>query len=101
MTNRTLLEYCRALPDILRHRYATQEGGERDRYEEYFHTSLLRFGWIPAVSVSKLYQANYTAGKWVPLFAGPTGGVFEYSTFQIGAKGCRLGGRSSRLARHW
>jgi len=40
MTNRTLLEHRRPLPDILRRRYSTRKDGERGRYEEYFHDNV-------------------------------------------------------------
>src|SRR4029077_21147608 len=35
MTNRALLEHCRALPDVLRRRYSTRRDGERGRCQEY------------------------------------------------------------------
>jgi hypothetical protein len=40
MTNRTLLEHRRALPDILRLRYSARKDGERGRCEEYFHDNV-------------------------------------------------------------
>jgi hypothetical protein len=45
MTNHTLLEHRRALPDILRRRHSTRKDGERGRCEKYFHDNV-SFPWI-------------------------------------------------------